>query len=104
MPTTDWLLASANGVVDKTFWGTAFVSDKLDERSSIDFSATESWFDSGFDGRGDGALGYSATLAYYRHIVSGLTGTAAVGLDGIVQDNLPDIMSASALAGLRYTF
>ena len=34
----------------------------------------------------------------------GLTGTAAVGLDGITQQSLPDIVSASALLGLRYGF
>ena len=30
--------------------------------------------------------------------------TAAVGVDGLTQQTLPDIVSASALAGLRYSF
>jgi hypothetical protein len=33
-----------------------------------------------------------------------LSGTAAVGLDGISRSNLPDFLSASALLGLRYSF
>jgi hypothetical protein len=98
------VLAAADGVVDETWWGAVFLSTRLDERSSVHFNATETLFDSGFDGSGGRAVGYSASLAYYRQIVGGLAGTAAVGLDGLAQQTLPDIVSASALAGLRYSF
>jgi hypothetical protein len=98
------VLASADGVVDETWWGAAYLSRELDARSSIHFSATETLFDSGFAGGGGRAFGYSATLAYYRHLIAGLSGTAAVGLDGVTQETLPDIVSASALLGLRYGF
>ncbi len=98
------VLASADGVVDETWWGAVYVSTRLDERSSVHFNATETLFDSGFDGSGGRAIGYSASLAYYRQIIAGLAGTAAVGLDGISQQTLPDIVSASALMGLRYSF
>ena len=97
------VIASANGVVDETWWASAYASTKLDARSSIDASATAHWFDSGFASGGH-TLGYSASLAYYRRIVSGLTGTAAVGVDSISEDKLPDVTSASALLGLRYSF
>jgi hypothetical protein len=98
------VLAAADGVVDETWWGAVFLSTRLDERSSVHFNATETLFDSGFDGSGGRAIGYRASLAYYRQIVGGLAGTAAVGLDGLSQQTLPDIVSASALAGLRYSF
>jgi hypothetical protein len=98
------VLASANGVTDKTWWGAVYVSTKLDERSGIHFNATETLFDSGFAGSGGREIGYSASLAYYRQIIAGLAGTAAVGVDGLTQQSLPDIVSASALAGLRYSF
>jgi hypothetical protein len=98
------VLAAADGVVDETWWGAVYVSTRLDERSSVHFNATETLFDSGFDGSGDRAIGYSASLAYYRQIIGGLAGTAAVGLDGITQQTLPDIVTASALMGLRYAF
>jgi hypothetical protein len=98
------VLASANGVVDETWWGAVFASTRLDERSSVTLNATETWFDSGFAGSAGRAIGYSASLAYYRKLIAGLSGTAAVGLDGIKQENLPDLMSASALLGLRYGF
>jgi hypothetical protein len=100
----DTVIASANGVVDETWWAAAFASTKLDARSSIDASASADWFDSGFAGTGGKAVGYTASLAYYRRIIDRLSGTAAVGLDGISQAKLPDIMSASALLGLRYEF
>jgi hypothetical protein len=98
------VLASADGVVDETWWGSAYLSRELDARSSIHFSATETWLDSGFAASGGRAFAYSATLAYYRHLIAGLSGTAAVGIDGITQQTLPDIVSASALLGLRYGF
>jgi hypothetical protein len=98
------VLAGAEGAVDATGWGSAYISTEIDARSSLHFSSTETLFDSGFEGGGGRAVGYSASLAYYRHLVAGLTGSAAVGLDGIVQQTLPDIVSASALLGLRYGF
>ena len=97
------VLASADGVVDGTWWGAVYASTRLDARSSVHFNATETLFDSGFASGGK-SVGYSASLAYYRQIIAGLAGTAAVGLDGISQPSLPDIVSASALAGLRYSF
>jgi hypothetical protein len=96
--------AGADGVVDETWWGAVYVATKLDERSGVNFNATETLFGSGFAGSGGHAIGYSASLAYYRQIIAGLAGTAAVGIDGIKQPSLPDIVSASALAGLRYSF
>ena len=98
------VIASANGVVDETWWASTYVTTKLDERSSISGSASADWFSSGFAGSGGPAVGYSASIAYYRRLIAGLHGTAAVGLDGLRQDNLPDLMSASALLGLRYEF
>ena len=98
------VLASADGVVDETWWGAVYVATKVDERSGVNFSANQTLFDSGFAGTGGRAVGYSASLAYYRQIIAGLAGTAAVGIDGLKQQTLPDIVSASALAGLRYSF
>jgi hypothetical protein len=91
-------------VVDETWWGAVYVATKIDERSGVSFNATETLFDSGFAGTGGRAVGYSASLAYYRQIIAGLAGTAAIGIDGLSQQTLPDIVSASALAGLRYSF
>lgn len=97
------VLAGADGVVDENLWLAVYAAHQLDRRSGINANLFANWFDSGFDNAGGGA-GYSAALAYYRHIIAGLTGTAAIGLDGITRDDLPDITTASALVGLRYTF
>lgn len=96
-------LAAADGVVDENYWIAAYASRQLDRASAMSFNASANWFESGFENAGDG-LGYSAALAYNRNIFAGLSGTAAVGLDGITRDSLPDYTSASALLGLRYTF
>ena len=48
-------------------WGAVYASTKLDAALEPDFNATDAdWFDSGFAGNGDRAVGYSASLAYYR--------------------------------------
>ena len=98
------VIAAANGVVDETWWASVYATTKIDSRSSLSGSASADWFDSGFAGSGGKAVGYTASVAYYRHIIAGLSGTAAVGLDGIRQDKLPDLLSASALLGLRYEY
>lgn len=96
-------LAEADGVVDHNFWGSAYVSRRLDRASALNFATSAVWFESGFDSAGNG-LGYSAVLSYSRDILLGLSGTAALGLDGFSRQNLPDFRIASALVGLRYTF
>lgn len=97
------VIAAADGVVDENYWTAIYATTKLDQRSSLTGNASANWFDSGF-GAGGRTIGYTASLAYYRQILAGLSGTAAVGLDGITQENLPDFMTASALLGLRYSF
>ena len=97
------VLAAADGVIDENYWVGAYVGHQLDRRSGVNANLYANWFETGFDSDADG-LGYSASASYYRNITGGLTGTAAVGLDGITQDDLPDVMSASALLGLRYSF
>ena len=96
-------LAAADGAVDENYWVSAYASRQLDRQSGLNFGASASWFESGLDSTGDG-VGYSAVASYYRNIIAGLTGTAAVGMDGITRDSLPDYTTASALLGLRYTF
>jgi hypothetical protein len=52
----------------------------------------------------DRRIGYSASISHTRNFLLGLRGTAAVGLEGLTRENLPDLPSASALLGLRYSF
>ena len=97
------VLGAIDGLVEETVWLAAYAGTRLDERSALNFNASANWFSNSFDFDGD-ALGFSTSLAYQRNLVRGLSGTAAVGLDGISQENLPDFLSASALLGLRYSF
>ncbi len=97
------VLGASNGLVDETIWYAAFASTQLDARSVLGADANVSWFQSEADPAG-WVLGYSASLSYRRNLIRGLSGTAAVGLDGISRENLDDFLSASALLGLRYSF
>ena len=97
------VLADVDGVIDESYYIAANVSRQLDRKSGISAGAYASWFNGGSGTLGDG-VGYSASIAYNRNIWRGLTGVAAIGLDGVSRDNLPDYSAASALLGLRYTF
>jgi len=97
------VLANVDGVIDESYYVAANLAQQLDRDSGISAGAYASWFDAGSGNLGDG-IGYSASVAYNRNLWRGLTGVAAVGVDGISRDNLPDYSSASALLGLRYTF
>ena len=97
------MLEDIDGIVDETIWFAAYAGTALDELSSLSFNANASWFESELDLSND-VLGFSSSLAYQRDLIRGLSGTAAVGLDGISRENLPDFLSASALLGLRYSF
>lgn len=96
-------LAPVDGVMDENFWTGAYLSRQLDARSGLSGNAFVNRFDSGFDSSSNGT-GYAASVSYYRNLLAGLTGTAAVGVDGIMRDALPDYSNASALVGLRYSF
>ena len=96
-------IAYADGVSDESAWLAAYARRQIDEQSDLTANANVNWFDSGVEGEGS-ATGYSVSLAYYRRILQDLTGTAAVGLDGITRDSLPDYKALSALLGLRYNF
>lgn len=97
------VLASIDGVADENYWLAAYATRRLDRQSSVNIGASGVLFDPGVEGAGS-TYGYSVVAAYNRSFVEGLTGTAAIGLDGITREDLPDYQAASALVGLRYTF
>ncbi|KRA83500.1 hypothetical protein [Altererythrobacter sp. Root672] len=93
----------ASGVTDDMIWVAVYGSTELDMRSSLSAGASINWFDGAFASDGK-STGYSMSMAYNRDLLRGLSGVAAVGLDGVVRDNVPDFLAASALLGLRYSF
>jgi hypothetical protein len=97
------VLAGLDGATDETVWLGVYGVTDLDRRSSLSANASINWFDDG-QGLSTGNAGYSASIAYNRDLLRGLSGTAALGLDGISRETLPDFLSASALLGLRYSF
>lgn len=99
----DTVLEGVDGLVDESVFVAANFNRQLDRDSSLFAGASASWFNADDSTLGDG-MGYSASLAYNRDLLRNLTATAAVGLDGISRDDLPDFSTASALLGLRYSF
>ena len=98
------MFAAANGVIDENWWTAAYLSGRLDPRSSFALNAYASWFQSGFAGAGD-ATAIGASAAYRRYLIEGLSANAALGLDHLNSDLAgQDLTNASALLGLRYDF
>ncbi|MFM5908627.1 MAG: preprotein translocase subunit YajC [Novosphingobium sp.] len=97
------ILASANGVVDENYWMSAYLSGRVDSHSRFSTNVYATWFQSGFATAEDGTT-LGATAAYYRNITDHLTANLAVGVDGLNRETLPDLWSASALVGVRYSF
>ncbi|VAV92120.1 Glycine-rich cell wall structural protein precursor [hydrothermal vent metagenome] len=96
-------LPGVDGLVDENYYANFYVGRQLDARSSFDANVYANLLDGGVPGAPN-VLGLGANAAYYRQIIPGLSGTAAVGLDSFKQDGFDSELTASALLGLRYDF
>ena len=96
-------IPATDGLVDENYYANFTIGTKLDAVSSFDANVYANLLDSGVPGSAK-VLGLGANAAYYRQILPGLQGTAAVGLDSFKQDGFDSELTASALLGLRYDF
>jgi hypothetical protein len=98
------VLGVANGLTDETWWLAGSLGGRVDRNSSFATNIYASWFDSEFVAAGD-TTAYGASAAYNRNFGGHISGTAAVGIDGISRETIDeDFWTASALVGLRYSF
>ena len=97
------VLAVANGTTDQNIWMNAYLNANLGEHSSVSSNVHANWFQSGTGVVGDGSA-IGATVAYNRTINRHLSANAAVGVDEISHNAVPNITTASALVGVRYGF
>ncbi|MFC0204819.1 preprotein translocase subunit YajC [Novosphingobium soli] len=99
------VLATANGVVDENYWLAAYVGGELGSDAGWSVNGYANWISSNDPLFAD-LNGYGATASYYRMFTPRLRGTVAVGINGSTYDGpaIDDLWSASALAGLRYSF
>ncbi|QSB43958.1 preprotein translocase subunit YajC [Tsuneonella flava] len=98
------VLASANGVVDESYWASVYASGEIDRRSSFMVNAHVNWLKSGFNNRADATI-YGASAAYRRYLIQGLSANAAIAVDRIDSDVVGETLStAAARLGLRYDF
>ncbi|MEP3227461.1 MAG: hypothetical protein ABJO01_15905 [Parasphingorhabdus sp.] len=96
-------LSGVDGLVDQNYYANLSIGRQLDARSSFDANVYANLLDSGFAGAPN-VLALGANAGYYRQIIPGLTGSAAVGLDSFQQDGFDTALTASALLGLQYEF
>jgi len=101
----DTVLAAADGVVDENWWIAAYVNGELGRDAGWSANVYANWLSSTDALTGD-VTGYGATLGYYRMLARRLRASVALGIDGTSRDDAlyDDIWTASALAGLRYSF
>ena len=99
------VLASANGLVDKGYWLAGNLGGRLGQSASWATNVYVNWLSSN-DPLFSDVVGYGATASYSRLLADRLQGSLAIGIDGVRRDDssLEDIVSASALAALRYNF
>ncbi|MCK9542274.1 MAG: preprotein translocase subunit YajC [Novosphingobium sp.] len=98
------VLEDSSGLVDKNTWLAAYLSGRIDQRSSFNTNVYAYWFQSGAGSSGD-ASALGATAAYNRYLTDRISATAALGIDGVNRDApLEDSWIASALLGVRYSF
>ncbi|MFT4055885.1 MAG: preprotein translocase subunit YajC [Novosphingobium sp.] len=99
------VLASANGVLDENWWLAAYIGGDLGRDAGWSANVYANWVSSNDPLTGDVA-GYGASASYYKMFAPRLRGTLAIGIDGAKNDtpSIDDLWTASALAGLRYTF
>lgn len=98
------ILAAANGVVDENLWLSAYLNAKVGARGTVSTNAYANLFRNGGGSVGD-VRAVGASAAYGHAITRQLSATAALGLEGYLQDSQPeDFWQASALVGVRYTF
>ncbi|WP_232332963.1 preprotein translocase subunit YajC [Novosphingobium aquimarinum] len=103
------VLGAANGVIDETYWLSAYINADLDVRSGISGNIYASWLDSSDPLTGDTA-GFGATAAYYRALTNQIRASAALAIDGTSRDSdalnasVDDYWAASAFLGVRYSF
>lgn len=96
-------LAGLNGVTDESWFADAYLTRKLDLKSSIETSLFATWYNPGVP-LAPSTFTAGATAAYYRSLGKRLSATAALGLYAVDMDGSDDTTTASALLGLRYTF
>ncbi|WP_417594231.1 hypothetical protein [Parasphingorhabdus sp.] len=96
-------VAAVDGLVDENYYANLSIGRELDRYSRFDTNIYANLLDSGFAGAPN-VLGLGANAAYYRQILPGLQGTAAVGVDSYEQEGFDSEITASALLGLRYDF
>lgn len=101
----DTVLGASDGVIDENTWLAAYLGGPLGRDAGWSANVYANWLSTS-DPLVSDSTGYGASASYYRMFTRKLRGTLAVGVDGASRDDpsIDDLWSASAFAGLRYSF
>ncbi|MEY2942771.1 MAG: hypothetical protein RLY97_785 [Pseudomonadota bacterium] len=97
------VLSPLNGKLDKYYWVAGYVSGAIDQTSVFTATLDAYLFQTGAASFSD-LTGFRASGVYQKLLSKHLTASAALGIDGINRDTLPDVWSGSGSVGLRYSF
>jgi hypothetical protein len=92
-----------SGLIDENYYMSGYLGRELDRRSSFETNVYGVYNDPGQAGAPD-SYGFGANASYNRSIWRGLSATLAAGIDTYETEGFEKDVSASALAGLRYSF
>jgi hypothetical protein len=98
------VLASADGIIDESYYLTAGVSGPVGPRASFDVNVYANLFDSGTRGVGD-VFALGASAGYTKQVWRRLSVRGALAIAVLDSETFgDDVTTASALLGLRYEF
>jgi hypothetical protein len=96
-------LATLNGVYDQSAFVQAYLSRKLTPTSEFDTNLYANWFKSGIAGAPT-VTSFGASGTYSRSFGHHLSGSASLGVFSADESSIQEVISASALLGMRYSF
>jgi len=97
------ILASADGLTEENTWISAWLSGRVDRNSSFTATAFANWYRTQLALEADG-MGLGVGASYSRALARNISANAAVSLESIQRESDDDLWTASALAGVRYSF
>ena len=92
-----------NGVTDESVYAQGSLGYRLDDVSSLSWTAYVNWYHSGIAGA-PRTLGAGTTASYYRNFGSRLSAQASLGLYSTDVEGVDSSLVGAAQLGARYTF
>ncbi|WP_293881128.1 hypothetical protein [Sphingomonas sp.] len=97
------VLATVNGLKDRSYYAQANVSRRLTSHSGVDGTVYISWFEPGLAGTAD-VIGTGASGSYFYNFNNHLSGTASLGVFSTRVEDVDSSLTGAAQLSARYQF